>query len=47
VQPEGYYTESDVWPGPGPRGTERIVTGEGGEVWYTPDHYGTFWAWPW
>lgn len=41
-QPEGYYTESDVWPGTGPRGTERIVVGANGEVWYTPDHYGNF-----
>jgi RHS repeat-associated protein len=41
-QPQGYYTESDVWPGTGPRGTERIVRGNNGEVWYTPDHYGTF-----
>jgi guanyl-specific ribonuclease Sa len=46
-QPEGYYSESDVWPGPGPRGTERIVMGDGGEVWYSPDHYGTFRPWPW
>jgi RHS repeat-associated protein len=46
AQPEGYYTESDVWPGPGPRGTERIVVGDGGEVWYTPDHYGNFRSWP-
>jgi guanyl-specific ribonuclease Sa len=46
-QPEGYYTESDVWPGPGPRGSERIVTGGSGEVWFTPDHYGTLWPWRW
>lgn len=39
---EGYYTESDVWAGTGPRGTERIIVGRKGEVWYTPDHYGTF-----
>lgn len=41
-KPEGYYTESDVWPGPGPRGSERVVVGQGGEAWYGPDHYGTF-----
>jgi RHS repeat-associated protein len=41
-RPFGYYTESDVWPGPGPRGTERVVRGDGGEAWYSPDHYGTF-----
>jgi guanyl-specific ribonuclease Sa len=46
VQPEGYYTESDVWPGPGRRGAERIVVGGPGEVWYSPDHYGTFLEWP-
>ncbi len=39
----GYYTEY-VLPtpsvsGPGP---QRIVTGAGGDVWYTPDHYTTF-----
>lgn len=41
-RPDGWYTESDVWPGPGPRGTERVVRGRDGEAWYTPDHYGTF-----
>lgn len=41
-RPEGYYRETDVWPGPGPRGTERLVVGRNGEVWYTPDHYGNF-----
>jgi len=40
-QPVGYYHEADVWPGTGPRGTERIVVGNSGEVWYTPNHYGT------
>lgn len=24
------------------RGTERIVTGDDGSVWYTNDHYRTF-----
>lgn len=24
------------------RNTQRIVTGQGGEIFYTPDHYGTF-----
>ncbi|TFB87583.1 hypothetical protein E3O44_10855 [Cryobacterium algoricola] len=47
AQPQGYYSESDVWPGTGSRGTERVVTGGSGEVWYTPDHYGTFRSWPW
>jgi ribonuclease T1 len=42
-QPSGYYREW-VHPtrglaGPGP---QRIVTGNGGEFYYTPDHYETF-----
>jgi ribonuclease len=41
-RPSSSYTESDVWPGTGPRGIERIVRGRRGELWYTPDHYGTF-----
>ena len=43
-QPRGYYTESDVWPRqPGRnRGTERLVFGKAGEVYYTGDHYETF-----
>ena len=42
VQPDGYYTESDVWPGPGPRGARWVVVGKNAEAWYSPDHYGTF-----
>jgi RHS repeat-associated protein len=42
ARPEGYYTESDVWAGTGPRGAERLIVGKRGEVWYTPDHYKTF-----
>jgi guanyl-specific ribonuclease Sa len=42
ARPTGYYTEMDVWPGPGPRGAERLVVGGPGEAWYSPDHYGTF-----
>ncbi|WP_175517936.1 polymorphic toxin-type HINT domain-containing protein [Thiothrix caldifontis] len=42
-KPEGYYTEY-VHPtpnvnGPGP---QRIITGAGGDAYYTADHYGTF-----
>lgn len=37
-----YYTEMDVWAGTGPRGTERLVIGRGGEVYYTPNHYENF-----
>ncbi|WP_405815035.1 MULTISPECIES: ricin-type beta-trefoil lectin domain protein [unclassified Streptomyces] len=41
-RPLGYYTESDVWPsaqGTGPRGSERLVFGKKGEVYYTTSHY--------
>lgn len=42
-QPEGYYTEY-VHPTPGVTGPgpQRIIQGQGGELYYTPDHYGTF-----
>jgi guanyl-specific ribonuclease Sa len=42
-RPPGYYREWVVptpkEPGPGP---QRLITGEGGEVWYTSDHYRSF-----
>lgn len=42
-RPSGYYREWVVptpgIPGPGP---QRLVTGEDGDVWYTPDHYRSF-----
>ena len=42
-RPPGYYREWVVptpkEPGPGP---QRLITGEGGEVWYTHDHYRSF-----
>jgi RHS repeat-associated protein len=42
-QPPGYYTEYVVGTpnlsGPGP---QRLVTGAGGEIYYTPNHYLTF-----
>lgn len=43
AQPPGYYTEY-VHPTPGISGAgpQRIVTGKGGEIYYTPDHYDTF-----
>jgi RHS repeat-associated protein len=43
VQPLGYYTEF-VHPTPGVAGPglQRIVTGAGGEIWFSPDHYTTF-----
>ncbi len=37
------YSEWDSHqPGPGQRGSERIVTGSDGSAWYTDDHYATF-----
>lgn len=43
AKPHGYYRE---WVHPtlgvqGP-GSQRVVTGQGGEAFYTPDHYRTF-----
>jgi guanyl-specific ribonuclease Sa len=39
----GYYHEYTVeTPGSPDRGARRIVTGSGGEHFYTPDHYETF-----
>jgi RHS repeat-associated protein len=43
-QPLGYYNEYVHPPPPGvkPPGPMRVVTGQGGEAYYTPDHYKTF-----
>jgi guanyl-specific ribonuclease Sa len=43
-QPTGYYREADVWPakGTGGRGSERLVLGREGEVYYTKNHYRSF-----
>lgn len=39
----GYYREYTVpTPGEPDRGARRIVAGNGGEKYYTDDHYGTF-----
>jgi ribonuclease T1 len=39
----GYYREYTVkTPGARDRGARRIVRGEGGELYYTDDHYRTF-----
>lgn len=39
----GYYHEyTVVTPGSSTRGTRRIVTGDGGEYFYTGDHYASF-----
>ena len=42
-QPGGYYHEyTVVTPGSDDRGARRIVTGAGGEIFYTDDHYDSF-----
>ncbi|RFU84220.1 guanine-specific ribonuclease N1 and T1 [Streptomyces triticagri] len=42
-QRRGYYREFTVpTPGERDRGARRIVTGDGGEIYYTDDHYETF-----
>jgi ribonuclease T1 len=41
--PRGYYREYTVeTPGSPDRGARRIVTGEGGERYWTADHYASF-----
>lgn len=42
-KPSGYYEEF-VHPTPGVKGagSQRIIRGGGGELYYTPDHYGSF-----
>jgi ribonuclease T1 len=42
-RPRGYYREFTViTPGEDDRGARRIVAGEGGELYYTDDHYDSF-----
>ena len=42
-QPRGYYTEWVVrTEGIRNVGPQRLITGRGGEAYYTPDHYETF-----
>jgi|688.fasta_scaffold215154_3 ribonuclease T1 len=42
-KPKGYYHEYTVpTPGLHHRGARRLVTGSGGELYYTDDHYRTF-----
>ncbi|MFC9284775.1 ribonuclease domain-containing protein [Streptomyces collinus] len=41
--PRGYYHEYTVpTPGAHDRGARRLVTGQGGEIYYTDDHYNSF-----
>ncbi|MBK6019088.1 ribonuclease domain-containing protein [Streptomyces sp. MBT53] len=43
AQKRGYYHEYTVrTPGSRDRGARRIVTGQGGEIYYTDDHYKSF-----
>lgn len=43
AKPRGYYREYTVeTPGATTRGARRIITGQGGERYYTDDHYETF-----
>lgn len=42
-RPEGYYREYTVeTPGSDDRGARRIVAGDGGELYWTDDHYASF-----
>ncbi len=42
-EPEGYYREYTVkTPGSDDRGARRIVTGDGGQLYWTDDHYASF-----
>jgi ribonuclease T1 len=42
-QPSGYYREYTVQtPGSPDRGARRLVIGDGGETYYTRDHYDSF-----
>jgi ribonuclease T1 len=42
-QPIGYYSEYTVeTPGSPDRGARRLVIGDGGETYYTDDHYASF-----
>lgn len=43
AEKSGYYREYTVGtPGSEDRGARRIVTGSGGELYYTADHYSSF-----
>lgn len=43
AKPKGYYREyTEDTPGAPDRGARRIVVGQGGEVYYTDEHYESF-----
>jgi ribonuclease T1 len=43
ADPTGYYHEFTVeTPGSDDRGARRVIAGEGGELYYTGDHYESF-----
>lgn len=43
AKPRGYYHEYTVeTPGASDRGARRLIRGDGGELYYTHDHYRTF-----
>jgi ribonuclease T1 len=43
TEPSGYYHEYTVpTPGSSDRGSRRIITGKGGQFYYTSDHYEHF-----
>ncbi|MEO3935669.1 ribonuclease domain-containing protein [Dermatophilaceae bacterium Soc4.6] len=43
IQRDGYYTEYTVpTPGSSSRGARRIIAGQGGDYYYTRDHYDSF-----
>jgi ribonuclease T1 len=43
LKPKGYYREYTViTPGAPTRGARRLITGQGGELYYTKDHYQSF-----
>jgi guanyl-specific ribonuclease Sa len=43
IRPQGYYTEYVVpTPGINGPGPQRLVIGQAGEIYFTPDHYATF-----
>ncbi|MCW2540677.1 MAG: ribonuclease [Frankiales bacterium] len=42
-EPRGYYHEYTVTtPGSDDRGARRLITGQGGQLYYTGDHYSSF-----